>query len=241
MQLSLVIPAYNEEARIAATLEHVLAYLDAREYVSEVVIVNDGSADATGDVVRRYVGHAPTVVRYIEHPENRGKGHAVRAGMLEYARGAYRVFFDADGSTPIEEVDKLWPCFESGADIVIGSRSIPGADVEVRQSRARESMGKVFNALLRLFRLTRFRDTQCGFKGFTARACETVFPRQTVMRFSFDAELLYIAEKRGLRIAEVPVRWLNSPLSRVHPITDATRMFWDMVLIRLRALTGAYR
>lgn len=241
MHLSLVIPAYNEESRIAATLEKALRYLDAQSYASEVLIVNDGSTDGTRAAARQFLEHQPTVVRYFECGQNHGKGHAVRIGMFEHAVGRYRVYFDADGSTPIEEIEKLWPHFEAGADVVIGSRSIPGAQVEIRQAWFREHMGKMFNVLLRLFRLTRFRDTQCGFKGFTARACEIVFPRQTIMRYSFDAELLYIAERHGLRVAEAPVRWLNSPLSRVHPLTDATRMFWDMLVIRWRAFMGAYR
>jgi len=241
VHLSLVIPAYNEESRISATLESVLQYLDAQTYASEVLVVNDGSTDGTRTAAREFLEHAPTLVRYFECGQNHGKGHAVRLGMWNHATGRYRVFFDADGSTPIGEVEKLWPCFEAGADIVIGSRSIAGAQVEIRQARLLEYMGKMFNVLLRLTRLTQFRDTQCGFKGFTAHACEVVFPRQTIMRYSFDAELLYIAQCHKLRIAEVPVRWLNSPLSRVHPLTDATRMFWDMLLIRSRAIRGAYR
>lgn len=240
MHLSLVIPAYNEETRIGTTLERALDYLNAQPYDSEIVVVNDGSRDHTRDLVLAHSGRARTPVRLVEYTENRGKGYAVRTGMQTQARGAYRVFYDADGSTPISDLAKLWPHFDAGADIVIGSRSIPGADVQVHQAWYRETMGKIYNVLLRMLRLTRFRDTQCGFKGFTERACSIVFPRQTIERYSFDAELLFIAERRGLRIDEVPVQWLNSPSSRVHPILDASRMFWDMLVVRGRALLRYY-
>lgn len=187
MYLSLIVPAYNEELRIGASLSHVLEYLDRLPDAAEVIVVNDGSLDGTSKVIEAFVGHQPTQVHLLSYPENRGKGYAVRTGMLA-ACGIYRVYYDADGSTPIEELDKLLQRFEAGADIVIGSRSIAGAEVQVRQAWYREQMGKTFNLLLRAFGLTRFRDTQCGFKGFTARACGIVFPRQSIMRYSFDAE-----------------------------------------------------
>ena len=239
VHLSLVIPAYNEAERIGSTLERVLSFLDQQAFRSEVVVVDDGSRDNTRGVVGRFLEHSPTRVRILDYPKNQGKGHAVRVGMTA-ATGAYRVFYDADGSTPIEELDRLWPAFQNGAQVAIGSRSIPGANVEVHQAWYRETMGKTFNLLLRTAGLTRFRDTQCGFKGFTARACDVIFPRQTIMRYSFDAELLYIAQKHGLPIAEVPIHWVNSPHSRVHPIFDAARMVWDLLLIRWYGLRGRY-
>lgn len=239
MYLSLIVPAYNEESRIGVTLPHVLSYLDRLPGGAEVIVVDDGSRDGTSRVVERFVGYRPTRVQLLGYPENQGKGHAVRMGMTE-ARGDYRVYYDADASTPIEELGKLLACFGAGADIVIGSRSIPGAEVQVRQAWYRERMGKMFNLLLRALGLTRFRDTQCGFKGFTSRACDIVFPRQSIMRYSFDAELLHIAHVHGLRIDEVPVRWINSPQSRVHPFSDASRMFWDLLRIRILSLLGRY-
>jgi dolichyl-phosphate beta-glucosyltransferase len=235
---SLVIPAYNEAHRIAATLAAVCAYLARQSYASEIIVVDDGSTDGTHAVVSAL---GLPGVRCVRQPANRGKGAAVRRGMLDEATGAYRVFFDADGSTPIEELDKVWPHFDAGADIVIGSRALPGSQVEVHQAWYRESMGRLNNVILRALGITRFHDTQCGFKAFSANACAVVFPRQTVERFSFDAELLYIAHKHGLRIDEIPVRWINDASSRLNPVSDATRMVWDLMTIRWKDLAGRYR
>ncbi|MBI1317592.1 MAG: glycosyltransferase [Candidatus Hydrogenedens sp.] len=236
MRLSLVIPAFNEAQRLPGTLRLVREYLSRQDYESEVIVVEDGSKDGTAEAARAFDG-----VRVVQMPVNRGKGAAVREGMWKAARGDFRVYYDADASTPIEMLERLWPCFEAGADIVIGSRALSDSDVAVRQVWYRQEMGRMNNRLLRLLGLTPFPDTQCGFKGFTAAACEAVFPRQTIERFSFDAELLYIAALRGLRIDEVPVRWENSPDTRVHPLRDASRMVLDALVIRMRAWRGAYR
>ena len=241
MHLSVVIPAYNEEDRIIATMERVLAYLAEQPYDTEVIVVNDGSEDRTAEVVEGFRGGDHPGLRLVTLPRNRGKGYAVRLGMLDEASGSYRVFYDADGSAPIEELAKLWPHFEDGADIVIGSRALPDSDVQVHQAWYRETMGRIFNLMLRGVRLTHFKDTQCGFKGFTARACEVVFTRQSINHFGFDAELLYIAQHHGLRIDEVPVRWINSASSRVHPITDSADMLLDMLRICFHAFAGRYR
>lgn len=235
MHLSLVIPAYNEANRIGETLRQAGVYLARQEFSSEIVVVDDGSDDATADVARE----AWPDVRLLSCRPNRGKGHAVRSGMLA-ALGAYRVFYDADASTPIEELEKLWPHFRDGADVVIGSRSLAESKVEVHQAWYRERMGRVFNLLLRLFGLTHFPDTQCGFKGFTAEAAETVFARQTVEGFSFDAEILYIAQRHNLRIDQVPVRWINCPRTRVRAVTDSYGMFREMMRIRWNAFRGRY-
>lgn len=235
MHLSLIIPAYNEAEHIGGTLRTVGAYLERQPYESEIVVVDDGSRDGTAEIA----ASAWSAARVISYRPNRGKGHAVRTGM-QAGQGAYRVFYDADASTPIEELEKLWPRFADGADIVIGSRSLPQSQVEVHQTWVRERMGRVFNLLLKLFGLTAFLDTQCGFKGFTARACEIVFPRQSIERFGFDAELLYIAQRHGLRIDEVPVRWVNCADTRVNALTDSWRMFVDVLCIRIKALLGEY-
>lgn len=236
MRLSVVIPAYNEANRIGGTLESVQAYLNRQEYDWEIVVVDDGSTDATVSVVHDVLPGA-TVISY---GPNRGKGHAVRTGMTR-ASGEYRLFYDADASTPIEEVDKLWRCFETGADIVIGSRSLPDSTILVHQPWYRENMGRVFNGVLRVLGLTHFADTQCGFKAFTARACEIVFPRQTVEQFSFDAEILHIAELHGLRIEQIPVHWVNSPQTHVHALADSWWSFRDVLAIRYRDARGQYR
>jgi dolichyl-phosphate beta-glucosyltransferase len=241
MQLSLVIPAYNEQDRIADTLRHTIAYLGNQSYDAEIVVVDDGSRDATSEVVQGFLSEINPQVRLVRLPGNRGKGFAVRTGMFEHAAGAFRVFYDADASTPIEDLERLWPRFSAGADIVIGSRALPDSDVQVHQAWYRETMGRIFNGILRILALTRFKDTQCGFKGFSARACEIVFPRQTVERFSFDAELLVIAAAHGLRIDEVPVHWRNRPQSRVHPVHDSARMLLDLFVIRWKELRGRYK
>lgn len=236
MRLSIVIPAYNEEERIASTLEAIHVYRSGLDYDSEVIVVDDGSTDDTVSVVH----DACPDVQVISYHPNRGKGHAVRAGMTA-AKGAYRLFYDADASTPIEEVDKVWPSFDAGADIVIGSRSLPESDVRIHQPWYRENMGRVFNIIIRALGVTRFPDTQCGFKAFTAHACDVVFPRQTIERFSFDAELLYIARKHGLRVEQVPIRWFNCPHTSLNPLSDSARMFWDALTIRFKDAMGRYR
>lgn len=235
IHLSVIIPAYNERDRIGATLDHFLAYLDREPYDWEIIVVDDGSTDGTAAFVEANFSG----VHVMEVRPNRGKGHAVKTGMMA-ARGAYRLFSDADASTPIDEIRKFWPRIESGAAVVIGSRDIAGAQVEVHQAWYRENMGKIFNVFLRLAGLTRFHDTQCGFKLFTAAACEAIFPKQRVERFGFDAELLYIARCQGLTVAEMPVRWINSPHSTVNPIRDSARMIWDSLRIRLNGMLGRY-
>jgi dolichyl-phosphate beta-glucosyltransferase len=240
MRLSLIIPAYNEVQRLGGTLEHVVEYFLRCDYTWEVIVVDDGSTDGTAQVVVPFAERYGEKVRCVGYGENRGKGYAVRFGMLQAAVGDYRIFYDADASTPIYEVEKMWPFFEAGADIVIGSRAHPQSQILVHQARYREWMGKVNNAILRLLGITRFRDTQCGFKGFTRRACEVVFSRQTIVHFSFDAELLYIAQKHGLRIEEIPIRWINSPKSKVNPVADAAKMFLDVLTIRWKDLRGMY-
>jgi dolichyl-phosphate beta-glucosyltransferase len=241
VHLSLVIPAYNEDHRIAQTLRQVTAWLDRQPWDSEVIIVDDGSRDNTVAAAAPFLREEGNPVRLVSFPENRGKGAAVRCGMIEEASGDYRVFYDADASTPITETDKLWPCFEQGAGIVIGSRSLPDSEVRVHQAWYRETMGRVFNLFLRILGLTRLPDTQCGFKGFTRDAAETVFAKQTLDGFSFDAELLYIAKRQGILIAQTPIEWHNSARSRVHPLNDSLRMFRDILRIRWNAWRGRYR
>ena len=235
VHLSLVIPAYNEVARIGGTLHLVEPYLARQSYTSEIIGVDDGSGDDTAELVKTLY---PSV-RVIQYQPNRGKGHAVRTGM-QAASGAYKVFFDADGSTPIEELDKLWPRFDDGADIVIGSRSLPDSDVRVHQHLIRENMGRIFNRFVQFLLGLNFVDTQCGFKGFTRASADLVFARQTCRRFSFDTEILYIARKHGLRIDETAVCWYNSPYSRVNIVTDSARMLRDLIKIRIADLRGRY-
>lgn len=240
MYLSLVIPAYNEADRIGATLAEANRYFARQDYDAEIIVVDDGSADDTAGIVCGYQQESRTPIHLESLPENRGKGYAVKTGMLKCAAGRFRFFSDADGSTPIEEMDRCGALFESRADIIIGSRALPDSIIQQRQAWYRENMGRCYNRIERMLGITSYSDTQCGFKGFTDTAAETCFSRQTVSRFSFDAELLYIAAKHGLNIQEIPVRWINSPNSKVNPVRDASRMFLDLVAIRLKDLSGRY-
>lgn len=240
MRLSVIIPAYNEAQRIGETLRLAVSWLSQQPYPSEIIVVDDGSKDDTPGVVLRFAADSPVLVRLAPLPANFGKGAAVQEGMLSCAQGDIRLMYDADGSTPIEMVDRLWPCFEAGADIVIGSRAMPDSDIAIRQAWYRERMGKLNNALLQMLGLTQFQDTQCGFKAFTAPAADAVFSRLTIHRFAFDVEALYIARRLGLRVDEIPVHWENAPDTRVHPIKDSARMVCDALRIRLCAAVGAY-
>jgi len=235
VRLSVIVPTYNESHRIAASLHRFYEYLGEQEYDYEIIVVDDASTDNTREIVRN---EFPDTILLVDKP-NRGKGYAVKRG-IEAAKGEIRLFTDADNSTPIEEVEKFWPHFDSGADVVIGSRSLPNSQVEVHQPWYRENMGKIYNLVLRIFGLTSFPDTQCGFKAVSAHAADIIFPRQTVNRFGFDAEILYIAQRHGLRVEQVPIRWINSPQSRVHPLIDSAKMLGEVVRIRLNTWRGIY-
>jgi dolichyl-phosphate beta-glucosyltransferase len=237
VDLSVIIPAYNEERRIGPTLERVAAYLASRRWRSEVLVVIDGSRDRTAEIVGRVATDVP--IRVLDSGVNRGKGSCVRRGMLE-ARGDLRVFSDADLSTPIEEVERLAAMVAAGYDVAIGSRHLPGSRVEVRQPWWRQTMGRGFNACTRRLVMTGIRDTQCGFKLFSADAARCIFPRQRIERFGFDVELLWIARRLGLRVAEIPVTWVDDPRSTVRPISDAARMLVDLVRIRQADRKGLY-
>lgn len=230
--LSVVIPAYNEEDRLPGTLEAVAACLAARGGTWEIIVVDDGSIDRTAALARAKLAGLPG--RVLENGRNRGKGASIRRGMLA-ARGGLVLFADADNSTPIEQVDKLVSALErTGADIAIGSRAAPGATLERRQPIHREAMGRVFNLVVQALVLPGIHDTQCGFKLFTRRAARAVFPLQTRPGFSFDVEVLLLAKRMGFKIVEAPVRWIDSPGSRVSPVRDAARMLRDVVALRLR-------
>ena len=239
VHLTVVIPAFDEAARIGPTLEQVRAYLHDQPFDSEVVVVVDGGRDGTLALVRAAMADWPGL-RVLVNDVNRGKGYTVRRGMLA-ARGRYLLFSDADLSTPIAEVGRLIAALEAGSDIAIGSRAIAGADVRVRQAWWRQSMGRVFNRVVRLVAVPGIRDTQCGFKCFRRDAARRIFARQRLTRFSFDVELLWIARKLDYRVVEVPVTWMNDPLSRVHPLFDSVRMLVDLARLRNYDLRGAYR
>jgi dolichyl-phosphate beta-glucosyltransferase len=238
-KLSVVIPACNEAARIAQTLTRIVAYLDSSSWRPfAVIVVDDGSSDGTRDLVLDFASGHPEV-SVLSRAQNRGKGYSVKEGVSK-SRGEYVLFSDADLSTPIEEVETLARWLGSGFDIAIGSRGLPESRIEVRQPWLRQKMGQTFNLLVRLLGVRGFRDTQCGFKLFTRRAAQAVFPRQTIDGFAFDVELLTIAKAQGLRVKEVAVAWRHASESKVHMARDAAKMFFDLIRIRLRALLGAY-
>jgi glycosyltransferase involved in cell wall biosynthesis len=229
--LSLVVPAYNEESRLPATLREIEGLLRAFDRPVEVIVVNNASRDRTGEIARAVAARDPRF-RVLDEPR-RGKGAAVRAGMLA-ARGAYRLIADADLSMPLGELDKfLPPRLDPAVEVAIGSREAPGAR-RVGEPLHRHWMGRVFNLWVRLVALPGVQDSQCGFKCFTSAAAEAVFPLQTVDDFSFDVEILLIARRLGLRIAEVGIEWHYRPQSRVRPLRDALRMAWGVVKIRWR-------
>jgi dolichyl-phosphate beta-glucosyltransferase len=235
---SIILPAYNESARIAATLDAILTHATKRNWNVEVIVVNDGSSDGTADIVCGYARkHA--VLRLLENPGNRGKGYSVRNGML-HAKGDILLFSDADLSSPIEEADKLFAAIAKGADIAIGSRWVDPRLQIRRQPLYRRLFGRIFNLALRISLGLRFKDTQCGFKTFTRRSAQAIFPLQKIERWGFDPELLYLAKKFGFTISEVPVAWSHREGTRIHPLRDGIRMLGELLKIRWYALTGNY-
>lgn len=231
--IAVVVPAYNEEARLGPTVETIVAYLDGRKLDWQLIVSDDGSTDRT-IAVAEAAAAGNQRVRVISLGQNRGKGAAVRAGMLA-ARARRVLFSDADLATPIDELGKLEAALAGGADIAIGSRAVAGADIQVRQHPLRELMGRGFNTIVRIVVMGGIKDTQCGFKLFSAEAARDLFGRATIDGFAFDVEVLWLARNR-YRIAEVPVVWRHINQSKVSPGIDAARMFADIVKLRLRHL-----
>lgn len=233
----MIIPAYNEETVIGGTLEAVARYLTELPITHELIVVDDGSTDRTVTVVRELMERMPSI-RLLQSA-HAGKGGAVKRGVLE-AQGNHVLFMDADHSTPIQEWKKCAPWLRDDYEVVIGSRKMPGADVEIRQPPLREAMGKVFTWLTNVVLATRVTDITCGFKSFQAEAARQIFQLQRVQGWGFDAEILFIARRRGYRIKEVPVVWRNDATTKVRLLTDAARSFKELVQIRLGAWRGWY-
>ena len=234
--LSIVVPAFNEAARVGACVDRATAYLAAQPYASELIVVSDGSTDATAQIARE-AGRER--VQVIETPTNRGKGFAVRTGVLA-AAGSQVLFSDVDFSTPIDEVERFLAAIAAGFDVVVGSRALPDSDVRVRQAWWRQSMGRTFNHIARAAIGFEMRDTQCGFKCFQRDAARAIFSRARIDRYAFDVELLWIAQRLKLRVGELPVIWADDSHSKVHPIRDSLRMLVDLAAIRRHDARGAY-
>ena len=235
---SIVIPAYNESARLPASLHSVLDCIRVYGWNAEIIVVNDGSTDATVEVVRTFAATAPEV-RLLQNPGNRGKGYSVRAGMLE-ARGEVALFTDADMSAPIKEAEHLFAAIEQGADIAIGSRWLESSRQTQSQPLYRQFFGRCFNAVTRAVMRLPFADTQCGLKAFTHEAAQTVFQLQTIERWGFDPEILFIALKRGFRVEEVPVSWAHDKRTRLNYLRDGIKMLEEIIQIRWNSLLGRY-
>ena len=230
--VSIVIPAYNEEKRIPATLTRILEYAKAKPYPVEILVADDGSQDETIDAAEKILKSSSISYQVLRAPKNQGKGAAVRRGM-QAASGEHRLFTDADLSTPIEELDRFLPLLiEQKADMVIGSRAVKGAKVMKHQPFFREWMGKIFNRIATVFAFSGIQDSQCGFKCFSRQAAEKIFNLQKLNGFSFDVEIVYLAQREKLRIMELPVIWVNSEASKVNVFRDPILMFWDVFRIR---------
>jgi glycosyltransferase involved in cell wall biosynthesis len=236
-KLSIVIPAFNEEKRLPTTLERIANYVNASGRAAEVIVVDDGSADGTAGVAESFRTKISDL-RVVSNGRNRGKGYSVRHGYTE-SRGEIVLFTDADLSAPIEEADKLLDKMDS-YDVAIGSRAVNRELIEVHESKFRELAGNIFNLIVRLILRLPFVDTQCGFKAFRREKCRIIFEQQTVERFGFDPELLYLARHHGLRTAEIAVRWAHSPATKVNMLRDSVQMFLDVVIIRWNSMSGRY-
>jgi dolichyl-phosphate beta-glucosyltransferase len=240
-ELSIIIPAYNEESRLPRGLTKIRDYLATRYPAAaqaEIIVVDDGSSDRTAAIAQEWSRELPSL-RLVSNGENRGKGYSVRHGMLE-ARGRVALFTDADLSAPIEEADKLLAALDAGNDVAIGSRAVNRVLIFGHQSRWREIAGMIFNGFVRVFTGLPFQDTQCGFKAFVRERSQIVFEQQRIEGFGFDPEILFLAERHGLRTVEIPVRWAHDPATKVHVLRDSLLMFLDLVLIRWNWLIGRY-
>ena len=238
--LSVVVPAYNESSRIGPTLEKILAYLHRQSYEAEIVVVDDGSRDQTSELVRALAASHPEI-RLLGNPINRGKGAAVRQGVLD-SQGKWVLFSDADLSTPIEEVEKLLAAVErERAVAAVGSRTLRRELIGVHQPLLREWSGRFFNVVVRLATGLKIHDTQCGFKLFHRQVTRVAFLLQTSQGFGFDPELLYLVQLYAGRIVEIPVRWDNSPVTKVRFLRDSLLMLLDLLRLRWNRWQGRYR
>jgi glycosyltransferase involved in cell wall biosynthesis len=234
--LSIIIPAHNEEKRLPPSLQSVSEFLQKQDYSSEILVIENGSGDRTFEIAQSFVDSIPNL--RVFHEDNAGKGLAVQRGMLE-AEGQYRIFCDADFSMPIEEINKFLPPNKSDYHVAIASRELPDS-IRIDEPEYRHLIGRVFNSMVRWFVLPGLHDTQCGFKAFRADVADTVFSRQTLPGWSFDAEVLVIARQLGYRIEEVPITWYYKPGTRLRIVRDSFQMGSDLITIRRNVQQGLY-
>ncbi|UYN90567.1 MAG: glycosyltransferase family 2 protein [Anaerolineales bacterium] len=234
--LSLIIPAYNEEQRLPASLGSVFEFVSQQDFTWEVVVVENGSSDSTLRIAREFADKHPGF--HVLQANGRGKGLAVRQGML-FAQGEWRMMLDADLSMPVNEIPRFIPPAIQNSEVIIASREAPGA-VRYNEPEVRHIGGRVINAMIRLLALPGLHDTQCGFKCFSARAVQELFTHQTIDGWSFDVEILYLARKRGYKITELPIPWYYSDQSHVRPVADTLAMLADILRIRSNDLLGHY-
>lgn len=235
--ISVVIPAYNEEKRLPHTLRATIAYLQKQSYTWEIAVVNDGSTDNTSQIVQQFSAKNPHI-SLLEYGQNHGKGYAVRYGMT-HVSGDIRVFMDADNSTSIDHLEKFLPILNTGFDIVIGSRDIAGARISVHQSKIKEILGDLGNLWIQFWAVSGIQDTQAGFKVFTNKASDDIFPYLTIDRWGFDVEALAVARMRGYNISEQPITWVNDPNSKVSA-SAYLQVLKEVVQVRINMLAGTY-
>jgi len=236
--LSIVVPAYNEAHRLPDTLPRLIDYVRQLREPTEIIVVDDGSVDGTSELART-LGRAAGCLTVLQSPENHGKGASVRRGVLA-ARHPHVLYTDADLSTPIEQAARLRAALAEGADVAIGSRRLAQSDVQVRQPWLRGLAGRTFSRFVSLCLLPGIRDSQCGFKAFRREAARDLFRRQRLTRYSFDAEVLWLARRLGYRVAEIPVVWRNDPRSQIRLMRDSCGMLLDLARIRFNCWTGRY-
>ncbi|NQV09517.1 glycosyltransferase family 2 protein [Candidatus Woesearchaeota archaeon] len=234
-EISVVVPAYNEEKRIGLTLKKIIKYLGSNFKKYEVIVVDDCSKDGTSDVASKFKN-----VKILRNKINRGKGYSVKKGILN-SKYPLVLFSDSDLATPIEELKKFLLYIKDGYDIVIASRNLKESNIVVKQSVIRQLMGKTFPILVNIITFMRFKDTQCGFKLFRTEVGKNIMSLQTLNRFSFDVEILFIAKKNGYKIKEAPVVWIDKAGSTVNPLKDSIKMLIDLFIVRYNNLLGKYR
>ena len=237
MNVSVVIPAFNEEKRLEPSLQRITEFLEKNFENFEILVVDDGSKDTTPEIVQKF---KEKKVKLIQNPKNMGKGFSVKLGMIN-AQHDYILFTDADLATPIEETTKFLEAIKQGYDVVIASRNVEGANITVEQPKYRQVLGKAFPLLVKSMVLPDFKDTQCGFKMFTKQAARKIFPRQTIKRWAFDVEIIFIAKKLGYKIKELPVTWTDKEGSRLSPVKDSFRMLNEVAKIKYNEIKGEYK